>query len=1610
MSFWSDLGKIAEKGIDGAYNFAQVGWLNDAGDKVTGLNQATLGQGVLTDYKTGQVTQANPQVQTGLIGKGLTALAWVPNKASQGVAAVQLKSEGTSWHDAWAATTSGGADINGVHVANLNAGEALYGSIRNAIRDPASMLQRNEMRGDTEETKNLLHDTRDSWTGKISSGLLDTAVTWYADPTILGGKVARATRVANEVQSAADADKIVQHAQAINAGDAALETGAGRVLSLPNSETGLFSKSLEESGQRMFKMSQAMIGPNAQAVRLQVLKRTPESSPFLGFMDQIDQMDDPAQKLETTINVIGTIQGSEKARAALIAAKPDIARAVMRASMAPEGRDVLDGLNDAFSRLDSLNEANLKNLGDSWYNAAKSFDTPENEAELVQGYGKKLDELHSHLEGLTRIADETPFEFAGLSALDRMKAGFRDHVAQDFYFQDGPSGATVRVMHYSNSQRFHGTIDIENAQRGNQELLDHMSRSTLGTGRNKVQMWTADERRHYSQQFLLAKTKEGRRRIIDDIEDKMVARVAAHYPELELTPQDVRAIIAKKNETKGAGRRYSTAQINDAIAKNRDNVLLTDPTTSVRVSIKKAVYETHIANNAQLHDVNEIDRMVRSTHYTPKLTDRLGQAASQFSNGIDAFNNAWRLAVLARPGLLFRTQIDSQGRALAVMGGTNVFTNSMKGLGHWAGKKLNGEELIQLKATVQDQLKAEDYLEEARRLRASARQHSAVTQLRQGRIEDDLTSASIDDLGKALRGEELDLELPLDAEAIANMSVEAKLSRAARLESQASKLQDMTYMIEKHQLGAKPVTIRTKGGKTVEYNPFPKGDTEKADIANQLYTGEGPSTALLQEQRRAPVDSEEILNDAINHKMRRVYEDSHNYTTHLPKSQFWPAAWVRATDKMRNSAVGKVILDADELGSRDLVKLLMDDKNVDKAWREVRGDNPSKRAWVGRAASIAVNMAPTAEIRRALKEGRPTIKQAQTLFAKEGDAASKLPARMPIEGPEFSFDEFGKKTNVVGDTARKLIHNMSDRPDLAWARHPMFLDRQRFHMQKQVQKYELENPDWTELPPKVMDKMQRVATHRAMADVRQTMYDTAKHTGAMGTMRYVSPFLGAWQDAIESWGRLFYDNPGRAGAFNKVWNIPNRMGLVVDENGNPVRPGGHANQTFIVLPREFNNNFKDSKKFVIRKDALNSIFQGAQWYTPGLGPAIQIPAQELIARTYPELGDSNNPIVKTILPFGTPKLTTGGRGLGNLEFDLTSQVLPSWARAVIGMNDPNDPNNARAFMMSVNQQIIDARQAGKKLPSQSELYANAIKAARSAGFIRALGLGLLGVSGDAQNTANFYKQQYDLFMQQGTVDGQSATDRFVAKFPEAKGLQWSLTRSQTGVQATVKAFNAEKKYADYIQANPKYGWFYVGSANIGGEFSQSVYNAQTSRSVDQSGAPERARRSRQDIVGGSLAEDGWAQYSQIQTTIDAMVKARGLNNYNQKDAADLKQIRTDFIAQLKKENPSWAEDFDNTDSGAIQRFITTVAEPAITDPKLKGRTDMVLLAQYLSARDDALKILKDRGVTNLKDTNKAKDLRAILFDLGSQLSQENFGFQQMWDRVLSHEVPTDEEK
>ena len=776
-------------------------------------------------------------------------------------------------------------------------------------------------------------------------------------------------------------------------------------------------------------------------------------------------------------------------------------------------------------------------------------------------------------------------------------------------------------------------------------------------------------------------------------------------------------------------------------------------------------------------------------------------------------------------------------------------------------------------------------------------------------------------------------------------------------------------------LSADLVPVRVKGASGATYTFQLSRDAAERE-ANIMAASKGGTIASS-------------LHPSVQQRLGKFRVDRTAWDRYKPESAHWETSYMEHANKLMASPSGRWLMDHQHLSEGadvgHLLEQLKASPDVRSEYRQVA--QPKGLTTDQFAAGVFKEtsaMFPTPEVTKAALDRRLNIKYLKEQFPIE--------ARFEVPGPHLSAITKEIPGKALVDSMYRLF---LDKPDMWLSRNPTMAAIYRRNVQREVKDVLSRMPEGSVLTGEQLKLIDKRARTTAISDVRRTFFDTTRWTGAHRALSRISPFFGAWEDAMMSWGRLIWDDPRRLVRLQAAYNAAGTINpylshpLLLDQNGNPVQRGQDAQSTFIAVP------FKVAgAQMRIRREALNSIAQGDVWWLPGFGPQATLATTTLLGKAIPhdvalDIVGTDNPVGKQLLRSMYLDGEVPKSDLGSL----TRSVLPGYMR--ITVTDIFGDNLTRNVMVGFNQRVADAQKRGEKVDDAKmrQFFGEAKKAAQVAAIVRLASTSGLGLSGTATVDGQFYVERMHEIQGMKPADLKalgynSPEEYFNHLYPDAADLNWRLSKNETGISATVDAQKSSVRLGGLLAKYPKdVGWMVLGASNVGGEFSRTAYNQQVSDG-------DRTIPSYKDMQQQTQAAVGWKRYqNMVQLLADAQ-KQYGLNT------AQTSAIKSAIQQYIAKDNSAWWTDFNSR----TEKFpiLLNQAEKMSADPRLAGRSDFVAFRDYMQARQE---VLDHFGRRSLAGTSvEAQQARAVAKALGEQLAARDFGFQQMWQRFLSSEV------
>lgn len=680
-------------------------------------------------------------------------------------------------------------------------------------------------------------------------------------------------------------------------------------------------------------------------------------------------------------------------------------------------------------------------------------------------------------------------------------------------------------------------------------------------------------------------------------------------------------------------------------------------------------------------------------------------------------------------------------------------------------------------------------------------------------------------------------------------------------------------------------------------------------------------------------------------------------------------------------------------------------------YRKIGKYHGSVEDYLGKVNDFADYYLPHEDLKEALvtKSGDPGVIHeavARKIF-KSGGGKEPLAKQMDVHGEGYSLEHVAADTAAFEKVRNKFFDMAGSMPENIMARAPLFMYSYKKNLAEAL----------TNIPEDLIDtvgveNIRKNAMVSARKEMSRILYESSDLSNLSHSMRFISPFFGAWEDTMKKWGSLMYDNPQYLERLRQMTQAPNAVGmvpgtghaLVVDDNGNRVDTQGnvfdrHGNKItdksyesgsqYILLPKKL-TSWNVSKvlgggNIKIRKDSINSVFQGDPWWLPGFGPAVQVPVNHLVRESFPK--EANDPIMKYVLPYGT---TTDSAA---------DQLLPKWVKTA-----RNAFGNTQDFAQQYNINLAQAVIANDHNPLNAKQLGVVNRKTKNYFVLKAITDNASPVSVQPDAKFQFYIDMANQYKRD--PNRANWQDDYMKDFPGYGEMSISLSANNTGIQATNSAFDASKKYAGDIKLNPSMGWMFVGPSNSG-QFSKGVYDWQQTNAAGY-GLNYRSKKDPQTAMDEFQTEQGWNQWNQYNTAINLQLQQRGLHSTQQKGAEDLAYAKSAIATMIAGGNPAWAKAYENAASGhASQDLMQAAAQFMSSHPEVRNRADMQSLQAYETLRNYVAGQLALRKNSQLSDTIDNGDLAGLLQQGANALAQNNIGFEQMYNRALQYDNLSD---
>jgi len=621
------------------------------------------------------------------------------------------------------------------------------------------------------------------------------------------------------------------------------------------------------------------------------------------------------------------------------------------------------------------------------------------------------------------------------------------------------------------------------------------------------------------------------------------------------------------------------------------------------------------------------------------------------------------------------------------------------------------------------------------------------------------------------------------------------------------------------------------------------------------------------------------------------------------------------------------------------------------------------------------------------------------------EAMAATPQLMPIHGREVAA-RLGGPENVYYQIRKQTIDRVfkviGTDSESTLVRHPFYAETwQRFFDGRLA----LAKSQGVEINEELLKRINNGAHRFAMRSTNETLYTIERYSNLASVFRWVAPFFPAWENSFKVWTRLIANDPSIVGRANVLWNIPNQLGMVVDDKGNPVgredfsflNPGAAR---FVVLPSAMNDWVRKVSGGVdikIPQGALNIVTPGETPYLPGLGPTITYPAGVFLA-TRPDvqyelrtvLGDS---LYNQIAPFGVP------------QNDLVASFAPPWARKLLeDWRGEDNQNYLRVTGAMWQNAMVEWYQSG----GHPEDKPNAdVVMQRAHDFYRFSILASITLP-FATTRMSPYQTQVDYWNNlkaDPSMTYAEKVDTFIRKWGDSYApLLTSTSKTDVpGVDPTIEDYRILTDNSDLARQlsslDPTAAGIIAQSAPIGA-FDKGVYKWLNDNNIPGADGVLRGARSVNEMGEAITMQAAWRDYRQSKAVLEEAMAKLGVKSLQDSKAAGLKAAWTKYISDdmVKQFGDQWIVNYN--DYSAKSATYLVGIQTALSNKKFMDQVGKTPLWQqiddYMKSRQMALDLIK-------QNPKEAKTIRKNFLAWAADTKYSSLAFSDFYDKFLDQD-------
>lgn len=740
---------------------------------------------------------------------------------------------------------------------------------------------------------------------------------------------------------------------------------------------------------------------------------------------------------------------------------------------------------------------------------------------------------------------------------------------------------------------------------------------------------------------------------------------------------------------------------------------------------------------------------------------------------------------------------------------------------------------------------------------------------------------------------------------------------------------------------------------------------------------------------RKMISSDETFEMNLLDSEAKTYASSSagNWRTIMPDEPEHGAAWEWAINKqLRQSQVAMRFIRGESV--EDVTKWLKTAEG--RALRKrIPWHTHDPEAYAHRVKAMVDEYVPEGSIREAAV--RRNVRKGD-LQAHIGDDLNRAPA---VHGGQVDVNlgGLGGISGVINGAMSRMYRYISEVPTDALSRHPFFMAMYRQEARDLgAIRVAAARREGKELSTADLNEITKLARDRARHELKRTLFDMSAHSNAAATMRWVSPFFSAHQEGLQRWWRLASDDPSVVRRFTQAFNAPREMGLVIDENGNPVKPGDPISGDHrILVPKPIARmmGFGDDQPITVNENSFNLVLQGGLT-NPGFGPMVALPV-EYAAQHLPD----QQAIVKLARAMNPVR-----------PGDPSDVIMPATIRRVMAaVQGEKNGEFAYYYTRNIQDSVVQFQLDKHRMPNRAE-FARIERAAKdqttAVAWLRVGQNALSGAPATPDSRFAVQRNAWHRLMDESRINGKGfewAEKVFIDKYgPAFFPLIQSTSNNPAGMDATGQTVAAIKRHRGLLDLLPaKLHTMVVGPESAGAYSGEAAAWLRNNQIKPGDPATYYSNEAPGEAGLSGLVSKGWSDYNKAMSGLNAQAFSMGLASY--RDSPELTAMKGQVVDALSKRNFAWWDDYNDYNPEEFETLISGMHTIA-NDKRLNrdnARGDVQVLKQYLNLRSgfkQMLSLQKLQGGSDSPDAVSNAGLMQQYSMAVSQLVESNTFFEQ----------------